>query len=157
MKTYERHGKTNTPEYRAWGNAKGRCESPSHPDWPLYGARGIRVCEEWRRSFSAFLAEVGPRPPGTSLDRIDNTRGYEPGNCRWATPKEQANNRRSYGLRANSVTGIQGVSYLSTRKHFVAFINVGRVRVYLVETIDFFKACCARKAAENRYRNEVPR
>lgn len=84
-----------TPERRAWLDARRRCHDPRAAAYANYGGRGIRMCEEWRFSFEAFLAHVGRRPgPGHSLDRIDNDRGYEPGNCRWATPTEQGRNTR---------------------------------------------------------------
>ena len=73
-----------------------RCSNRNPQYWLYYGARGITVCERWRQSFVNFLADVGPRPDGPrwSLDRINNDGNYEPGNVRWATPKEQAANRR---------------------------------------------------------------
>lgn len=73
-----------------------RTENPNHPHYQNYGGRGIRVCKRWRESFAAFLEDMGERPPGTTLDRYPNRDGdYEPGNCRWATPKKQQNNIRT--------------------------------------------------------------
>jgi hypothetical protein len=85
-------------EYWAWECMIRRCGTPWHKSYPQYGGRGIAVCELWKRSFPAFIAELGPKPDGYSLERIDNNRGYEPGNVRWATQKEQARNRRSNRL-----------------------------------------------------------
>lgn len=80
--------------YQAWTDMKRRCHDPRHWHYELYGARGIVVCPEWRESAEAFAASVGERPsPQHSLDRIDNDRGYEPGNVRWATREEQQNNK----------------------------------------------------------------
>lgn len=92
---YEAHGLSRTPEYRAWNAAKKRCSGPSYRN---YHGRGLTVCDRWRDSFENFLADMGPRPDGCSLDRIDNERGYEPGNCRWADRETQANNRRTNRL-----------------------------------------------------------
>lgn len=86
------HAARESREYRTWTAMIQRCTNPKAPNFADYGGRGITVCDSWR-TFAIFYSEMGPRPPGTSLDRIDGTRGYEPGNCRWATPKEQRANR----------------------------------------------------------------
>lgn len=88
------HGMHASPTYRSWRSMITRCENAAAPDWPRYGGRGICVCERWR-SFDAFYADMGERPDGTSIDRLNVDGNYEPGNCRWATPAEQSNNTRS--------------------------------------------------------------
>lgn len=102
-----KHGASKTPEYRVWISIKSRCLNPRCHAYPLYGGRGIAICESWKRSFSAFLSNVGPRPSSSHwLDRTDNNGNYEPGNCRWVLPKQQGRNRRD-----NRLIVVDGTSY----------------------------------------------
>jgi hypothetical protein len=96
------HGLTKSPEHRVWTRMRDRCSNAKSATFQRYGGRGIRVCARWddpATGFEAFLADMGERPsPEHSIDRIENAKGYEPGNCRWATRVEQANNKRSNHL-----------------------------------------------------------
>lgn len=88
-----KHGKTNTREFRIWSSMLERCYNKNGDNYPMYGAKGITVCPEWKSSFQKFLDDMGIAPPNTSIDRIKNQLGYFKDNCRWATVEQQVNNR----------------------------------------------------------------
>lgn len=121
-------------ERRALSEARKRCHSPLNKDYRHYGARGISVHPQWRKpvfGFDAFIAHIGPKPtPKHTLDRIDNTRGYEPGNVRWVTMLEQANNRRSSKLvtfEGETHTAAEWGRRFGVRRQYVAnAVNKGK-------------------------------
>lgn len=100
----EQHGLHGTPAYASWRAMRSRCNNPNFHAYARYGGRGIKICKRWSR-FSLFFADMGPRPDGMSLDRIDPDGHYEPSNCRWATAKEQARN-----MRCNRLVMLRGVT-----------------------------------------------
>lgn len=120
-----KHERILTSEYHAWRGAKDRCVNPSHVSFKNYGGRGIRMCDRWLNDARAFLDDMGPKPsPKHTIDRIDNDGDYVPGNCRWATRREQMMNRRNV-LRASFAgevktvmewSEILGIPYLKLRR-----------------------------------------
>jgi hypothetical protein len=101
-----KHGLEGTPIYNIWAGMIQRCHNPKYHNFADYGGRGIIVCDQWRADFRVFLADMGERPYRGSIDRIDNHGDYTPENCRWATVKDQARNKRN-----NRLITYQGETY----------------------------------------------
>jgi hypothetical protein len=103
---HETHGMNATKEYEAWRSMRQRCTNPNVKQWKDYGGRGITVCKEWLESFTTFFKYIGKCPKGKSIDRYPNNDGnYEPGNVRWATQQEQADNRRPKATKTHCPQG----------------------------------------------------
>lgn len=118
-----KHGYAGTRLYLIWNNMWRRCTEPTNDRYAQYGGRGIRVCERWKK-FESFLADMGEPPAGMTLDRYpDNDGNYEPANCRWATAKEQANNKQS----SNPIV-IDGVTRPITE--WISLLGVNRSTIY---------------------------
>lgn len=99
MTRREARGRARDHElYRVWCSMRGRCDDPSQDSYCYYGARGVDVCRRWRESFWSFVDDMGPRPPGYQIDRIDPNGNYAPHNCRWVSPRENRRNRRKSDL-----------------------------------------------------------
>lgn len=130
IKTIHGHAKKgqNSRAYRSWTSMIDRCTNPNYKQWNYYGGRGIKVCRRWRK-FENFLADMGEPPVGTSLDRYPNKNGdYKPNNCRWATAKQQANNRRGRKDSKLTKSDIKEALLLLSRGHKIA----GIARLYRV-------------------------
>jgi hypothetical protein len=115
------HGLSKTPTYRSWKDMRARCNNPNDSDYKDYGGRGIKVCERWS-DYPAFLADMGERPAGKTIDRRDTNGNYEPDNCRWADAQTQANNKRS-----NRVIEIDGKQ--QTLQQWCREIGIERTKV----------------------------
>lgn len=104
------HGRSKTPTYTSWCDMIQRCTNPKREKYARYGGRGITVCRRWMDSFENFLADMGERPTGTTIDRIDNDGNYEPDNCRWSSPREQSINSSKTKLSEQQVREIQNLA-----------------------------------------------
>lgn len=114
-----KHGLSSRPEFFIWATMKARCYNPNTKRYSRYGGRGIKVCNRWLHSFPNFLEDMGSRPSSRySIERKDNDKGYEPGNCIWATMKEQANNKSN-----NTRLTLNGETY--TQREWSEIIGIG--------------------------------
>jgi hypothetical protein len=128
-KSYEKHGQTNKygcgrePTYMSWTCMKQRCYNKKHVAYNRYGGKGIMVCERWF-SFLNFLEDMGTRPLGKQLDRIDNNKDYCKDNCKWSTPKEQANNRSNNKL----------IEYCGIKKSLSQWANYFKINPFTLKS-----------------------
>lgn len=117
------------PEYSVWAGMRNRCTNPQDPNWPRYGGRGIVICKEWD-NFEVFFSDMGSRPSlNHSINRKNNNGNYEPKNCSWATPKEQARNRRSNSLTAEKVKFIRENAGFMTQVKIAEIVGTSQAHV----------------------------
>ncbi len=155
------HGMSRSPEYGIWSNMKTRCYNPHVDSYADYGARGIVVCDAWRSSFEAFIADMGRRPgPKHELDRIDNSGPYSPQNCRWVTRRQNANNKRSnILLTVDGVTRaigewatLMGVSYsMILRRVMSKWPDRDAVLIPSLRTLKGQRSSPAKKRGDHRH------
>lgn len=129
-----------TGSYTSWQAMKQRCFNDNHQKYADYGGRGISVCERWRDSFEAFYADMGDRPEGMSLDRVDPDGNYEPSNCRWATQKQQMNNRRAtvrpVWFQGESYTVSEFARRIGVKRSLVQYrLSIGRDAEIIVDEL----------------------
>lgn len=149
---HQHSGASRSPTYNSWQAMKGRCDYPSQSKYHNYGGKGISYCERWK-VFANFLQDMGERPEGKTLGRIDGTLGYFKENCRWETTWEQSTNKRP---KSSNLSKTTGVCYKKTLKRWIARIQVEGREVYLgcFKTED--EAAQARIDAEYEFWGRLP-
>lgn len=152
LKGLRRHGLCRASEYKVWQGMKDRCSNPNRKGYKYYGGRGIRVCDRWM-DFGNFIADMGSRPPERfSIERLDNDKGYEPGNCKWATREEQSKNLQK---QARNKSGFVGVD--RENNGWTASIRLGgkKVRIGHFQTVE--EAALARRyiARQNGFKTDI--
>lgn len=143
-----KHRLIGSPEYQSWQSMIQRCINPNNSSYDNYGRRGISVCPDWLNSFEKFYMDMGKRPRGLTLERINNDGNYKPSNCKWATRIEQSRNKRK---RKDNKTGITGVCWDKRYQKYVAQIMVGNKRYFLGYFDQIKNAIVARETAEEKY------
>ena len=141
------HGLTNHELYKIWEAMRSRCNNPKNPQYKNYGGRGITICKRWD-NFALFLKDMGERPEGMSIDRINNNKGYSPKNCHWATSQQQRWNMR---LDKRNSSGVTGVSWHKLTGKWRATIHVGGKQYGLGLYSTVKEAAMARIEAERKY------
>ena len=135
------HDKSSTRTYRSWLHMRARCYNPKTIRYELYGGRGIRVCERWRYDFASFLADLGERPRGMTLDRIDNDRDYEPGNVRWSSAERQQRNTTRSAFEPHEIDQVKWLrndcGYTLTE--IGRFFGVGRSHIHQIVSEKIWK------------------
>lgn len=146
----KKHGKSKTKQYSAWQSMIQRCTNPSSISYKYYGALGITVCDRWLNSFEAFYEDMGERPKGMSLDRIDVNGNYCPENCRWVIPNIQTYNQNQ---RCDNTSGTSGVYFNANNGRWYAEITIKGKKVHLGSFLNIEDAIKVRKDSEIQYYN----